>query len=59
VVTESSAIGDAFSTIPILVGAERAQRLMGQVPGLKGLVMILDTGELVQYGDFDFILTED
>ena len=54
VVTESSAVGDAFSTIPVLVGREKTMDLIEQVPGLKGIILILDSGEIIKHGDIDF-----
>ena len=54
VVTESSAVGDAFSTIPILLGHEKTMALVEQVPELMGLIIILEDGELIKYGDIDY-----
>ena len=54
VITENSAIGDAFSTIPVLVGKEKTMTLTDKVPGLKGIILILENGEIFQQGDIDF-----
>jgi len=54
VVSESSTAGDAISTIIILLGSEKTAPLLAQVPGLMGAVMMLENGELLQYGDIDF-----
>ena len=55
VITESSAVGDAFSTIPVLLGKEKTMTLIDRVPGLKGIILILENGEIFQQGDIDFI----
>ncbi|MCL2495936.1 MAG: FAD:protein FMN transferase [Clostridiales bacterium] len=54
VVSESSMVGDALSTIILLLGSEKAAALLEQVPGLMGVVLMLENGELLQYGDIDF-----
>jgi len=54
IVSESSTIGDALSTIVILLGSEKSAPLFEQTPGLMGAVLMLKSGELVQYGDIDF-----
>jgi thiamine biosynthesis lipoprotein len=54
IVTESSTVGDALSTILILAGSERAAELLPQIPGFYGAVLMLDSGERAQYGDIDF-----
>ena len=54
IVSESSAVGDALSTITILLGSEKAATLLAQTPGLLGALLMLNSGELLQYGDIDF-----
>jgi len=54
IVSESSTAGDALSTIAILLGSDNAVALFDQVPGLMGAVLVLKSGELLQYGDIDF-----
>lgn len=54
VITESSVVGDALSTILILTGSAKAAELLAQTPGLTGAVLMLRSGEIVQYGDIDF-----
>lgn len=54
IVSESSTVGDALSTIVILLGSEKAASLLDQTPGLMGAVLMLKSGELLQYGDVDF-----
>lgn len=54
VVTQSSMVGDALSTIVILAGSEGAEALLKQAPGFIGAVLMLESGELLQYGDIDF-----
>jgi len=55
IVSESSAVGDALSTIVILLGSEGAVPMLEQAPGIMGAVLMLKSGELLQYGDIDFI----
>ena len=54
IVSESSTAGDALSTIVILAGSENAAALLDQASGLMGAVLVLKSGELLQYGDIDF-----
>lgn len=54
VVTQSSAVGDALSTIIVLAGSEKAAKLLAQVPGFMGAVLVLQSGEILQYGELDF-----
>ena len=50
-VTEVSVVGDILSTIVILAGSEAAFELLDRAPGFIGAVLILDNGEILQYGD--------
>jgi len=59
IVTESSTAGDALSTIVILLGSEKAAAVLDQAPGLVGAVLMLKSGELLQYGDIDFLGASD
>ena len=54
VITESSTVGDALSTIIILAGSENAAALLEQSPGFMGALLMLESGELLQYGELDF-----
>ena len=54
IVSESSGAGDALSTIVLLLGSEKATPLLEQTPGLMGALLMLESGELLQYGDLDF-----
>ena len=54
IVSESSTAGDALSTIVILAGSENAAALLDQASGLMGAVLVLKSGELLQYGNIDF-----
>jgi len=56
VVAESAVIGDIISTIAILVGSEKAGELLGQVNGFIGALLVLEDGELIQFGDISFML---
>ena len=54
VVSQSSTVGDALTTIIILTGSEKAPALLEQAPGLMGALLMLENGELLQYGEVDF-----
>jgi len=54
IVSESSTVGDALSTIVILLGSEKSAPLLERTPGLMGAVLKLKSGALLQYGDIDF-----
>jgi len=55
IVSESSAVGDALSTIVLLLGSEGAVPMLEQAPGIMGAVLMLKSGELLQFGDINFI----
>ena len=54
IVAESAVVGDIISTITILVGSEAAADLLSRTPGLSGALLVLDSGEILQYGDIIF-----
>ena len=54
VVAESGSAGDVLSTIAILVGSEAAPGLLGRVPEFIGAALLLENGEILQFGDIDF-----
>ncbi|MCL1975286.1 MAG: FAD:protein FMN transferase [Firmicutes bacterium] len=54
IISKSSAIGDALSTIVILVGSENAIPLLENNSDLQGAIFMLKSGELLQYGKVDF-----
>jgi len=54
VVTESSAVGDALSTVLVLAGSKKAAELTGEVPGFMGAVLVLSSGEIMQLGEISF-----
>jgi thiamine biosynthesis lipoprotein len=51
VVAENAVIGEGLSTIIILAGSESVKALIDLVPGLIGVVLVLENGELLKYGD--------
>ena len=55
VVVQDSAVGDALSTIAVLVGSEAAPGIFAQTPGFIGAILMLESGELMQLGDIDFL----
>ena len=54
IVSEASSVGDALSTIAILVGSERIKELLDPIPSVIGAVLVLRSGEVIQFGDIDF-----
>ena len=54
VVAEGAAAGDALSTIAVLLGSDRAAGVFANAPGFVGALLVLDSGELLQFGDIDF-----
>jgi len=54
-ITRTAIIGEGFSTIAILVGSERAKELFEHIPGFIGAVLVLDNGEILMFGDVEFI----
>jgi thiamine biosynthesis lipoprotein len=55
VVAENAVIGEGLSTIIILAGSENTEALLKQIPGYIGAVLVLDTGELLRFGDVRWI----
>ena len=54
VVAQSAVVGDALSTIALLVGSELAEALLIGFPGFIGALLVLDNGDLLQLGSIDF-----
>ena len=54
VVAENTMIGDALSTIILLVGSKRAAELAVQAPEFIGALLVLDSGEIMELGDISF-----
>ena len=55
VVSESAMVGEGLSTSLILMGSSNAEELFDKVTGFIGAVLVLDTGEILIYGDIDLI----
>ncbi|MDR0490063.1 MAG: FAD:protein FMN transferase [Oscillospiraceae bacterium] len=51
VVTESSMLGDVLSTLIVLLGSESVPALLDSFPELHGAALVLDDGDLLQFGD--------
>jgi len=54
-VAESALTGDIVSTIVILAGSDSAADLFSMTPGFVGALLVLDSGELLEYGDIVFL----
>ena len=55
VITETAVLGEGLSTIVVLLGSERAQELFTRASGFIGAVIVLDSGELLMFGDVEFV----
>jgi thiamine biosynthesis lipoprotein len=55
VVAESAVAGDVLSTVIVLLGSERAVSLLWNMPGFVGAMLVLDNGELLQFGEIVFL----
>ena len=54
VVSESSAQGDALSTVCLLLGREEGSRLLETCDGVQGAVWVDSEGQVYVQGDLDF-----
>ena len=54
VMSEGSMEGDALSTSILLLGSVGAAAVLDESPGFIGAVLILDDGEILQYGNIEF-----
>ena len=54
VVSDSSTNGDALSTTLVLLGSESAEATINRVFGVIGALLVLDSGEILRYGDIVF-----
>jgi len=54
VIAEDALIGEGLSTIAVLLGSERAPVYFEQTPGFIGAVLVLNNGEVLLFGDFQF-----
>lgn len=55
IIAENAIVGEGLSTIAVLVGSERASELFGQVQGFIGAVIVLDSGEVLQFGNVELM----
>jgi len=53
VVTKNAVVGEGLSTIAILLGSEKAQEIFGRVPDFIGAVLVLDSGEILRFGNIE------
>jgi len=51
VIASSAVIGEGLSTTAVLTGSERARVMFEQVPEAVGMVLVLENGELLQFGN--------
>ena len=57
VLSENAMSGDALSTILLLVGSENASDTLERATGVVGAVLLLDNGEVLQFGEVSFSLS--
>jgi len=55
VITETAVLGEGLSTIAVLLGSERAQEIFARASGFIGAVIVLDSGELLKFGNVEFV----
>lgn len=55
VIAVDAITGEGLSTIAVLVGSEQAQEIFEQAKGFIGAVLVLESGEIVTFGDVEFI----
>jgi thiamine biosynthesis lipoprotein len=53
VVAESALTGEGLSTIAVLIGSERAREVFELFPQATGMVLVLESGELVEIGEVE------
>jgi len=51
IVADSAVIGEGLSTIAVLLGSEQVQELFERTDGFIGAVLVLDNGEILEFGD--------
>ena len=54
IISDSAAAGDALSTSVLLIGSDMAADLLNRVPGFIGALIVLENGDLLEYGDIVF-----
>jgi len=57
VITEVAMIGEGLSTIAVLTGSEGLHELFEGIRGFVGAVIVLETGELIKYGNVELVAT--
>jgi len=55
IIAENAIIGEGLSTIAVLIGSESSLNLFGHVDGFIGAVLVLDSGEVVQFGNVELM----
>jgi len=54
VISENALNGEGLSTILILAGSDIAPEYFKQIPGFIGAVVVLEDGEILEFGSIDF-----
>jgi len=57
IIAQDALIGEGLSTIAVLAGSDKARWFFEQSNGFIGAVLVLDTGELLEFGDIQFVRT--
>ena len=55
VITETAVLGEGLSTIAVLAGSSEIEELFARANGFMGAVIVLDSGELLKFGNVEFV----
>jgi len=55
VITETALLGEGLSTLAVLLGSDNVEDLFSRANGFIGAVIVLDSGELLKFGDVVFV----
>jgi thiamine biosynthesis lipoprotein len=58
VVAENALTGEGLSTIAVLMGSKRAREMYDRFDGIIGMVLVLEDGELIEFGDTGLMINE-
>jgi len=53
VIADNAMVGEGLSTIAVLLGSERGSEIFEQTNGFIGAVIVLNNGELLEFGDVE------
>ena len=53
ILADSAVTGEGLSTIILLIGSDRAQEIFNSVSGFTGALLVLENGDVLEFGDID------